>query len=762
MTEQVPTTCMRCAVGCGHVQFGAEIGYGIDIVRGDPAHPVNQGLACQRGIRESADPGGEWLTRPLRRENGELIRTTWDRALAIAGRQLRSAINHSPDSVGILGSGQLTNEAAYALGKVARGGIGTRYYDANTTLCMASAVTAYYEAFGSDAPPLTYNDIPEASTHLIWGANPAVAHPVMFRWIRESANTGGELVVVDPIRTETAAVADEHIALEPGTDLLLARAVLSEVIEHGHVNRAFVENYTEGFTDLVEKLPSVDSAAAAAGVSIEAVQQVVESLLDKTIIYWGMGVNQSTQGTDTARALIDLCLASGNIGPGSGPFSLTGQANSMGTRVCSSKGTWPGHRPFRDPAHRRVVANHWDVPVSLLPADAGPGPVGVIEAIGAEVDVLWLVATNPAAGMPDANAVRDRLDEAFVIVQDAFRSETVEYADLVLPAATWGECEGTTMNMERSVSRVRAATDIPSGVRTDLDIISILGEQIESGLFDSREPESVFLEFTELTGGTSADCSGITYERLDAERAVRWPAPNGDVSGGYRYYSAASENSVSDTSRATKERGSSSPDWLFETPTGRAQFSAAQHGVLPEPPDDDYPFLLTTARDSDRYNSGVRSRGDDAAIPRARVAPESATALGINRLDASGLRPVTEEPGSTRIPAGDPPSLPALTDVEVQGVTFADSGTDSEDSPTELVGRIESRRGSIRAIITEDDAIPEGVVWLPIHDPCVNELTLPQVDPRSHEPAFKQCAVRIVPPNQPVPTTASGVAGGTE
>ncbi|WP_159665681.1 assimilatory nitrate reductase NasA [Halobaculum saliterrae] len=680
---------MRCAVGCGHLQIGVDTGYGVDSVRGDVSHPANRGLACQRGISESADPAGEWLTRPLVREDGDLHPTTWDVALDRVVEGLRSAAADDPDGVAVLGSGQQTNEAAYALGKLARGGLGTRYYDANTTLCMASAVTAYYDAFGSDAPPCTYDDIEEAETHVVWGANPAVAHPVMFRWIEERARADdGRLIVVDPVETRTAGVADDHVAPEPGTDLALARAVLARVVEREAVDEAFVAEATEGFDDLVASLPSVESAAATAGVDPAVVDDLADALRDPTLIYWGMGVNQSVQGTDTAAALIDLCLATGNMGPGTGPFSLTGQANSMGTRICSSKGSWPGQRPFDDPVERRLIAEAWDVPVERLPDDPGPGPVGTVEAIAdGPVDAVYAVATNPVAGMPDAGAVRERLSEAFLVVQDAFRTETAEVADVVLPAATWGESSGTTTNMERRVSRVRPATDLPPDVRTDLDAITTIGERLAPGLFPASEPETVFEEFAALTAGTPADCSGISYGRLDEAGAVRWPAPDAVSEGGYRYLTDLG-------------------GWSFETPSGRARFSSAVDGALAEPTDADYPLTLTTAREADGYNTGVRSRGDvtDPA-PLARAHPETLADAGL-------------DPGSGE----------------------ADSeGAEPEDATATLA----SRRGTIPVRPEADPAVPRGLVWLPIHHPRTNEVTLPETDPKSDEPNLKQCAVRL-------------------
>jgi assimilatory nitrate reductase catalytic subunit len=677
---------MRCAVGCGHIHRGSDVGNGVADARGDAAHPVNNGLACKRGIEESKNPGGEWLTQPMVRQDGELKSTTWDVAMFTAIQGIKDAIQDNPDGLGVIGSGQQTNEAAYSLGKLARGGVGTRFYDANTTLCMASAVNAYYDAFGSDAPPCTYDDIPDAETHIVWGANPAVAHPVMFQWIEGSTrDDDSEMIVVDPVESETADHADVHVAPDLGSDLALARAILAYVIETDRVDEEFVESATEGFDALVSDLPEPAAAAESAGVSMEAVKRLAESLESDTLIYWGMGVNQSVQGTDTAGALIDMCLATGNMGPGTGPFSLTGQSNSMGTRVCSSKGSWPGQRDFDDPHHRSVMADAWDIPVDRLPDDSGPGPEGMYEGMDTgPVEAVYAVATNPVAGAPDATNVERILDETFLVVQDSHKTKTTELADVVLPAATWGESEGTAINMERTVSRVRAATDLPSGVRSDLDIITSLGNALCEGLFPETDPEAIFDELTALTEGTLADCSGISYERLEDELAVRWPAPDEDAHAGYRYYNNG--------------------DWSFPTPSGKARFANGTGRELPEPPDEEYPLTLTTAREKDGYNTGVRSRDspDEPGDLVARVHPDTI---------ASKLNPFDD--GSPQV-------------------------------------RLESRRGSVTATVESDPAIPEGVVWLPIHHPKTNDLTIPAADPQSTEPNLKQCAVRLVKQDQAV------------
>jgi len=684
---------MRCAVGCGHLQKSVDSGYGIDTVRGDANHPVSRGLACQRGINESADPDGEWLTRPLIRKGGELVATSWDTALGVVINTFENALQRSPHGVAVLGSGQQTNEAAYLLGKLARGGFSTRYYDANTTLCMASAVTAYYQAFGSDAPPPTYDDIPEATTHLVWGANPTAAHPVMYRWINQSAgDDDSQLLVVDPVESETAEDADTHVQLDPGTDLAFARAVLARLVDTDEIDRSFIDDATVGFEALLDTLPDAEAAADTAGVDMETVDAVAAALTDDTLLYWGMGVNQSVQGTATARALIDLCLATGNMGSGSGPFSLTGQANSMGTRICSSKGTWPGHRAFGDPDHREIVADAWEINADRFPEDPGPGPVGIVDALAdGPPTACWTVATNPVAGMPDADAVRETLEDTFLVVQDAFRTETAEVADVVLPAATWGESEGTATNMERTISRVRAATETPSKVRQDINIISTIGHRLYPELIarPTRDPAAVFDEFRALTAGTPADCTGISYDRLEADLAVRWPTADPETQAGYRY--------IDDE------------EWTFPTPSGRARFSTSTHGGLAEPTTEAYPLTLTTGREPDAYNTGVRTRGGEATeCPVARVHPET-TLEQIEALD--------------------------------RGRTV-----------------VVSRRSSVTVTVQPDDGVPPGLIWLPIHHPAVNALTLPAVDPESDEPNFKQCAVDLRPPSRSNPLSTQGLS----
>ena len=704
------TTCARCAVGCGLRTALGDGGRDLRVT-GDPAHPIGRGQACRRGVEETAtEPATERITRPHLRRDGDLVPVSWERALDAVADRLDPLVATDPDRVGVLGSGQQTTEAAYLLGRVARGAIGTRRYDANTTLCMASAVAAYYGAFGADAPPPTYADVPDAESHVVWGANPAVAHPVLFSRIRESAaGSGGELVVVDPLRTRTAEAADVHVAPEPDGDFALAQAVLAAAIDADHVDDAFVEANTVRFDRLRASLPDVADAAEAAGVGPDAVGRLADAFSRPTLLYWGMGVNQSAGGTATARALIDCCLATGNLGPGTGPFSLTGQSNSMGTRICSSKGRWPGGRAFDDPAARRAVADAWGVPRERLPDDSGPGPVDLAADVAAgEVDALWTVATNPAVGLPNADAAREALSEVFLVAQDAFRSETVALADVVLPAATWGETAGTLVAMDRTVSRVRPARDPPGAARRDAAIIAAVGNRLRPDGPDlDPSPERTFDEFAALTAGTPADCSHVTYDRLDRAGAIRWPrgavVPPGGSDGG----------SVPPDATAARYRyADGDGGFAFPTPSGRARFSAPGSYDPPEPPDETYPLVLTTVRERNAYNTGVRGWGS---------ANDSGATDGPETPDGSGT------PADGRLPLGVSPA----TRRAWRSVTSGDEVT------------VASRRGRVAGRLVEDDRVPDGVVRAPIHHPSVNRLTLDVVDPESGEPAYKACAVRV-------------------
>ncbi len=608
MTHPQPTTHNQYVAERGRLQTSPDDdGHLVQISRDSESLPTGES-DHQRRISNPPNPGAERLTQPLIRRGSSLSPTSWDTALGIVTARLVEALSKSADNVAVLGSGRQTTEAAYALGKVARGAFGTRHYDANTTLSSASTAAAYRQAFGCDGPPLTYDDIPRADTHVVWGANPALEYPGIHSAIQKSATEcSGKLIVIDPIETESATNADLHIRPKLGTDLALARAVLADLVGSGSIDERFVDAHTDGYTEMLESLPSRGDSARRAGVSPDRVHELTEALTAETIIYGGLGITQSDQPTQTARAVIDLCLATKNVGPHSGPLFLAGYPNALGLRTCASIDTWPGERVFEDPLTRRTMADAWDVNLDQIPDSSGPGYIGIIDAIAREnLDVCWAVRANPLAEVPGSCYVESALEETFLISQAAFRSETTDCADVVLPTASWRESVGTVMNMDRCVSRVTASADPPGKARQGIDLIAAIGNRISTGLFDSPPLDSaaVFDELRDLTTGTKADLSGISYNRLDSAQPVRWPARGINDEGNSRYHGDG--------------------NWVFDTDTSRAQFSTGTHSRRPEPVDEEYPLTATLGRTAADYGGSREGHPDpDAELPTARMNPET-------------------------------------------------------------------------------------------------------------------------------------------
>ncbi len=474
----VPTICPYCGTGCGvtvAVDGGRVIG-----VTGDERHPANRGRLCSKGA--TLDLTTLTTTRALHPElrtaKGQpRRRAAWDDALDHAADRFAAIIReHGPDAVAFYVSGQLLTEDYFVFNKLARALVGTNNIDSNSRLCMSSAVAAYKRALGADAPPCCYDDIDLADCVLIAGANPAYAHPIVFRRVMDAkaANPDLKLIVIDPRVTDTAAAADLHLAIEPGTDTILLGAMLHVLIWDGYVDRRFIDAHTAGFEaarDAVREL-TPEAAARVCGVRAEDIVTAARWFGQSraALSLWCQGLNQSHHGTDNGAALIHLHLATGQIGkPGAGPFSLTGQPNAMGGRETGTMATLlPGHRDPANPADRAEVARFWNVPA--LPEAPGRTAVELFGALASgAIKAVWIACTNPAQSLPDQARVREALAKAeFVVVQEAFAdTETAAYADLLLPAATWGEKEGSVTNSERRISRVRAAVPAPGEARPD-------------------------------------------------------------------------------------------------------------------------------------------------------------------------------------------------------------------------------------------------------------------------------------------------------
>ncbi len=602
--QETKSTCCYCGVGCG-VLIGSEGGR-ITGVRGDPDHPANFGRLCSKGATLHLSAGLEARAlHPELRTSRERPRRRvgWDAALAHAAGRFADIIRaHGPDSVAFYLSGQLLTEDYYVFNKLARGLIGTNNIDTNSRLCMSSAATGYKLSLGADAPPACYEDIDHAGCLFIAGSNTAYAHPVLFRRIEaaRARNPDLRIVAVDPRRTDTTQCADLHLAIQPGTDVALFHGLLNVLLWEGLCDMAYVYAHTEGFGVLRETVREYtpQRVAGLCGIREADILQAARWFArGPTLSLYCQGLNQSTSGVDKNVALINLHLATGQIGqPGAGPLSLTGQPNAMGGReVGGMANLFSAHRDLANPEHRAEIARLWGV--DSVPDQPGRTAVEMFEAVRrGEIRALWIACTNPAQSMPDLNAVHEALRRVeFLVVQDAFRdTETTRFADLLLPATTWGEKQGTVTNSERRISRVRAAVPPPGEARHDwviaVDFACRLGARLVNGrdaarLFPYAEAESIFDEHRATTVGRDLDIGGLSYAILETRGPQQWPFPAGARTGLQRLYA----------------------DGVFATPGGRAQFANVVHRPLAESASARYPLHLNTGRLRDQWHGMSRT-----------------------------------------------------------------------------------------------------------------------------------------------------------
>jgi assimilatory nitrate reductase catalytic subunit len=610
---QTRSTCPYCGVGCG-VVIESEGGQ-ITGVRGDPEHPANFGRLCSKGstlhlTASAAVIRQTRLLQPLQRlqRGGKPEAVTWDSALDLASSRFADVIaRHGPDAVGFYVSGQLLTEDYYVFNKLAKGLIGTNNIDTNSRLCMSSAVAGYKQTLGADAPPACYDDVHHAQCIFIVGSNTAYAHPILFRRIEDAKRNNPSLKIIycDPRRTDTAEIADLYLAIQPGTDVALFNGMLHIMLWEGWTNPSFIDTHTNGFDALKTTVRDYtpDMVAQTCGITkadlLEAarlfagVQQGDTTHRPATLSLYCQGLNQSSSGTAKNAALINLHLATGQIGkPGAGPFSLTGQPNAMGGReVGGMANLLSGHRDLANPAHRAEVAALWGVP--SVPEKPGKTAVEMFQAAAdGEIKALWIACTNPAQSMPDQATVRRALERAeFVVVQEAFATTaTCAYADLLLPATTWGEKEGTVTNSERRLSRVRAAVAAPGETRHDWSIAVDFARRLEQAmgaratLFPYQDPESIWLEHRETTRGRDLDITGMSYAMLE-QSPQQWPLKAGETEGKARLYE----------------------DGIFPTPDGKARFVNTVYREVAEPRESRYPFSLSTGRLRDQWHGMSRT-----------------------------------------------------------------------------------------------------------------------------------------------------------
>jgi assimilatory nitrate reductase catalytic subunit len=690
----VRTTCPYCGVGCG-VRATPQ-GDQQASIAGDTAHPSNVGRLCVKGSALGETLGLEGrLLHPHVRKNGVLRQVGWDAALDKVAAQWRAIVaEHGPDAVAFYVSGQLLTEDYYVANKLMKGYVGSANIDTNSRLCMSSAVAGHKRAFGEDIVPVSYDDLELADMIVLVGSNLAWCHPILFQRIAKAKEARPDLkiVVVDPRRTATCELADLHLSVKPGTDVWLFNGLLTYLHGIGAVAPAFIAAHTNGYeAALAVAELSPAEVAAACKLRVEDVLAFYEAFAAtaKVITGFSMGVNQSSAGTDKVNAIINCHLVGGRIGlPGMGPFSITGQPNAMGGReVGGLANMLAAHLDLENASHRAAVREFWQSPT--IAEKPGLKAVDLFQAIEAgKVKAVWIIATNPAVSLPDAEQVRRALAKCeLVVVSDVVRdTDTNALAHVLLPALAWGEKDGTVTNSERRISRQRAFLPAPGEARADWRILAQFAQRLGYQGFDYTAVHEIFDEHARLSAwrntpeqlprmfdiGTLAGLDRAAYEALEP---VRWP--------------------VGKTPFA---------DGRYSHPDGRARFVPTPPRLPANKADGEFPLILNTGRLRDQWHTMTRT----GRAPR--------------------LAEHTPEPFVDLHPQ----------DALLCGVREGE------------LARIGSNWGSMVARVRHGGGIARGSVFIPIHwngqtssDARVGGLVNPVVDPVSGEPEFKHTPVMV-------------------
>lgn len=706
------STCCYCGVGCGVVVTKESNGQ--LSLEGDKDHPSNKGMLCSKGmnLHYTVMDQSDRLLYPQMRMNRSmpLQRTSWDEALEKTAAVFKTMIKKfGPDSVAFYVSGQCLTEEYYLVNKLIKGFIGSNNIDTNSRLCMSSAVVGYKLALGEDSVPVCYDDIEAADVMFVTGANPAWCHPIIWRRVEahKNANPNVKIICVDPRRTDTARSSDLHLQIRPGTDIVLHNAIGRVLVEKGYTNADFIASHADGFESFREKVMqrTIDESAEICGIGASDIYLAADWIgkANGFLSFWTMGLNQSAIGVNKNLSLINLHLITGKIGtPGNGPFSLTGQPNAMGGRETGGLANiLPGHREVTNVAHREEMELFWKAPVKIG-STPGLTATEMFEALADDrLKAIWIINTNPLVSMPDVNLAEAALKKArFVVVQDVSnRADTVQFADVVLPAAAWLEKDGTMTNAERRITYLPKVVEAPGEALPDSEIIWRFAQKMGfEKAFNYKTTSEVYDEYVKVTAGTTIDVTGVSHQLLKEKRSIQWPLSGNDA-----------VRSAEIRHPGTKRLFT---DHQFYTPNKRAQIHALNDENTSEPTDHQFPLILTTGRIRDQWHTMTKT-GRVAKLNKHIPRPF----LQIHPNDAK-KRNIEE--GS-------------------------------------LV-RVHGRRGEVRvkAEITED--VRPGLCFLPMHWGKIlgsnlgraNNLTNSLVDPKSKEPDFKFSAVEVSLYQKPV------------
>ncbi len=778
-TATTRATCGFCSTGCSldiHLKDGVAVN-----LTPTTDYPVNLGMACPKGWEAlNCLSAPDRATAPLLRQpDGSMRATTWDDAMKTFVAKFKNIMaEHGPESVAFLSTGQICTEELALLGTLWKFGMGALHCDSNTRQCMATSHVAYKQSFGFDAPPFTYADFELSDTMIFIGANPCIAHPIMWQRVLRNKNNP-HIVVVDPRRTETAMNATQHLPLAPKSDLTLLYGIANLLVQNGWVDREFIEQSTTGYAEFAEFVRQFtpDKVAAETGLTVGEIYRCAESIHRGKAVsfWWTMGVNQSHEAVRTAQAIINLALMTGNIGkPGTGANSITGQCNAMGSRLYANVTSLIGGRDFMKAEHRAQVAGLLNIPLDVIPAKNSWAYDQIIDGIrDGKIKALWVIATNPThswgakvekqngatpaltpalspeerekrslsraesgaisgstilresvnaqllsplpggegqgegkRGNSSINQIFDHLD--FLVVQDMFTTtDTAKHADLLLPAAGWGEKEGTFINSERRIGLTKKVSRAPGEALTDFNIFRLLAHYWGCGemFAEWSSPEAAFQILKKLSAGQPCDITGITdYKHLDECGGVQWPLPAESYKvqvEGCKFSSATVSGNLQPSTfnfQPEKERRLFA-DGKFFTPDGKAKFLFDAPRPVAEPTDEQFPFVMLTGRGtSAQWHTNTRT--GKSAILRTLY--------------------------------------PANAYVEIHPSDLAQLGLVA-NKPVAVI----SRRGRIECAAVASPSVQPGHIFIPMHYDVTNQLTRTEYDPHSRQPSYKYCAVRL-------------------
>ncbi|GAA5494756.1 nitrate reductase [Rubritalea halochordaticola] len=686
--------CGFCSTGCGlniHLKNGEAVS-----LTPDTEYPVNIGMACPKGW-EALTPlqADDRATSPMIRDQrgGVLRKTTWQEAMNLFCNKFKAIQKkHGNESVAFLSTGQIVAEEMAFLGALAKFGMGIKHGDGNTRQCMATAVVAYKQSFGFDAPPYTYQDFEESDVIVLIGSNLCIAHPIMWQRIERNPHQP-EIVVIDPRKTETAVAATQHYPIIPKSDLLFFYGIAKLLIEKGYVDPEFVSKHTEGYDAFRAHLSkfSLEEVCLVSGVALTEIEKLVDTIGQgkRVSFWWTMGVNQGHEAVRTAQAIINLALITGNIGrPGTGANSITGQCNAMGSRLFSNTTNLLGGHEFSNPEHRAKVAAVLGMDEALIPEETGWAYDQIIEGIHeGKIKGLWVIATNGAHSWIHQDKYREAMEKLeFLVVQDMYTTtETAECADLILPVAAWAEKDGVFINSERRIGLVKKVSKAPGEALSDFSIFRLIAHHWGCGELFSQwsSPEEVFRILTKLSQGQPCDISGIeSYQQIDQFGGIQWPCRKEDVS----LLGIDNQRRLFD-------------DGKFYHQNGKAKFIFSDPVEVAEQTDEKFPHILLTGRGSSaQWHTQTRTK--KSAVLR-KLYPQNIY-------------------------------------VEIHPEDAAKLGIEGEENVL-----ISSRRARVEAAAYVTPTVQPGQLFMPMHYAKANKLTYASFDPYSRQPSYKYCAVKV-------------------